>query len=78
MLRSRENEGIDFWWLDWQQGEGFVKIPLANPTILLNYVFFTDPEHWNNTVRELQMIAEQILMHEVEKVKLVVDVSSHT
>lgn len=40
MLREREKEGVDFWWLDWQQGEEFVKIPLVNPTFLLNYIFF--------------------------------------
>ena len=52
VLGAREAEGIDFWWLDWQQGESWISIPLINPTIWLNYIFFTNPYHWkNNTVR---------------------------
>jgi alpha-glucosidase (family GH31 glycosyl hydrolase) len=52
VLGAREAEGIDFWWLDWQQGESWINIPLINPTIWLNYIFFTNPYHWkNNTVR---------------------------
>ena len=52
VLGAREAEGIDFWWLDWQQGESWIKLPLVNPTFWLNYIFFTNPNHWrNNTVR---------------------------
>ena len=38
-----EKQGIDFWWLDWQQQ---MKTDLAtvNPTWWLNYVHFTDQE----------------------------------
>lgn len=38
-----EKQGIDFWWLDWQQ---YMKTPLpdVNPTWWLNYVHFTDQE----------------------------------
>jgi len=36
-----EREGIDFWWLDWQQ-EPDTKTPGVNPTWWLNYVHFTD------------------------------------
>ena len=39
-----EREGIDFWWLDWQQ-EGNTKIAGVNPTWWLNYIHFTDQEH---------------------------------
>ena len=38
-----EKEGIDFFWLDWQQ-EHKTKIPGLNPTWWLNYVHFTDKE----------------------------------
>lgn len=38
-----EKEGIDFWWLDWQQ-EMTTKLPGVNPTWWLNYVHFTDQE----------------------------------
>jgi alpha-glucosidase len=38
-----EREGIDFWWLDWQQ-EPNTRTPGVNPTWWLNYVHFTDQE----------------------------------
>lgn len=38
-----EEQGVDFWWLDWQQ-EKTTKIPGLNPTWWLNYVHFTDME----------------------------------
>uniref|UniRef100_A0A0G4GQ88 P-type domain-containing protein n=1 Tax=Chromera velia CCMP2878 TaxID=1169474 RepID=A0A0G4GQ88_9ALVE len=46
-LGRREQEGVDFWWLDWQQGEamrGALKLPPdVNPTIWLNHLFWTKP-----------------------------------
>ncbi|KAF0699404.1 Aste57867_10012 [Aphanomyces stellatus] len=50
-LKPREEEGVDFWWLDWQQGEDWFMThdhasPNLNPTIWLNHVFFTNPYHW--------------------------------
>lgn len=38
-----EEEGVDFWWLDWQQ-QHITKVPGLNPTWWLNYVHFTDME----------------------------------
>ncbi|HZY62736.1 MAG TPA: TIM-barrel domain-containing protein [Edaphobacter sp.] len=38
-----EKEGVDFWWLDWQQ-EPNTKMPGVSPTWWLNYVHFTDQE----------------------------------
>jgi len=38
-----EKEGIDFWWLDWQQ-EPTTKVPGVSPTWWLNYVHFTDQQ----------------------------------
>jgi alpha-glucosidase (family GH31 glycosyl hydrolase) len=38
-----EKQGIDFWWLDWQQ-ESTTKIAGVNPTWWLNYVHFTDQQ----------------------------------
>ncbi|XP_065176794.1 oligosaccharide 4-alpha-D-glucosyltransferase-like [Sycon ciliatum] len=49
VLGAREEEGIDFWWLDWQQGEGWINITGVNPTFWLNYIFYTNPNHWNGT-----------------------------
>ena len=41
-----EKQGIDFWWIDWQQ-EMNTKTPGVNPTWWLNYVHFTDQERQN-------------------------------
>ncbi len=38
-----EKQGIDFWWIDWQQ-EKSTRIAGVNPTWWLNYVHFTDQE----------------------------------
>ena len=38
-----ENEGVDFWWLDWQQ-EATTNMAGVNPTWWLNYLHFTDQE----------------------------------
>ena len=38
-----ERQGIDFWWLDWQQSQQ-TKMPGVNPTWWLNYVHFTDQQ----------------------------------
>lgn len=43
ILHPMEKEGIDFWWLDWQQWST-TKIKGVNPTFYLNYVHFTDME----------------------------------
>ncbi len=38
-----ERQGVDFFWLDWQQ-ESITSLPGLNPTWWLNYVHFTDME----------------------------------
>ncbi len=38
-----EKQGIDFWWLDWQQ-QPQTQTPGLNPTWWLNYVHFSDQE----------------------------------
>ena len=38
-----EKQGIDFWWLDWQQ-EQTTEMPGVMPTWWLNYVHFTDQQ----------------------------------
>ena len=38
-----ERQGVDFWWLDWQQSTR-TKLPGVNPTWWLNYVHFTDQQ----------------------------------
>ena len=47
VLAPLERKGVDFWWLDWQQGEGLFgssDVPEANPTWWLNYVYGTQPD----------------------------------
>jgi alpha-glucosidase len=41
--RPLEQQGIDFFWLDWQQ-ENKTSVPGLNPTFWLNYTHFTDME----------------------------------
>jgi alpha-glucosidase (family GH31 glycosyl hydrolase) len=43
IIRDFEKQGIDFWWLDWQQ---WLQTPMKNlnNTCWLNYCFFTDME----------------------------------
>jgi alpha-glucosidase (family GH31 glycosyl hydrolase) len=41
VIHGLERQGVDFWWLDWQQ-QRTTKIAGVNPTWWLNYVFFTD------------------------------------
>jgi alpha-glucosidase len=43
ILHPLEKQGIDFWWLDWQQ-EPNTKLAGVNPTWWLNYVHFTDQQ----------------------------------
>jgi alpha-glucosidase len=43
VIHPLEQQGIDFFWLDWQQ-EDVTKLAGVNPTWWLNYVFFTDQE----------------------------------
>ncbi len=42
-----EKQGIDFWWLDWQQ-EPSTKMANVSPTWWLNYVHFTDQQREGN------------------------------
>ncbi len=48
ILHPMEEDGIDFWWLDWQQWST-TKIEGVNPTFYLNYVFFSDIERRGET-----------------------------
>ncbi|GAA2164848.1 glycoside hydrolase family 31 protein [Pedococcus bigeumensis] len=43
-----EDEGVDFWWLDWQQGS-FSRVPGVDPLWLLNI------EHFNDSARRGQL-----------------------
>ena len=43
VIHPLERQGIDFFWLDWQQ-EDATKLTGVNPTFWLNYVFFSDQE----------------------------------
>ena len=43
VLHPLEKEGIDFWWLDWQQ-QPMTRMPGVNNTWWLNYLHFTDQQ----------------------------------
>ncbi|MBQ0114437.1 MAG: DUF5110 domain-containing protein [Bacteroidales bacterium] len=46
-LHSYMDDGVDFWWLDWQQWLNDKEIPALSNTWWCNYVFFTDMERRN-------------------------------
>lgn len=48
VLNPLENEGVDFWWLDWQQWD-HTAIPGVNPTYYLNYLHYSDMERRDKT-----------------------------
>ncbi|KAF2715184.1 glycoside hydrolase family 31 protein [Pleomassaria siparia CBS 279.74] len=39
--QHEEEEGVDFWWIDWQQGDGS-KLPGVDPLWVLNHFHFLD------------------------------------
>ncbi len=47
-LHPYMEDGVDFWWLDWQQWLNDKQIPELSNTWWCNYVFFTDMEHSGN------------------------------
>ena len=42
IIRERENQGVDFWWLDWQQNLTSAYIEGLSETFWCNHVFFND------------------------------------
>ena len=42
IMRVREKQGVDFWWLDWQQDKTSSYIPGLGQTFWLNHVYFND------------------------------------
>jgi alpha-glucosidase len=44
VLHPLEKQGIDFWWLDWQQQPMMTKLPGVANTWWLNYLHFTDQQ----------------------------------
>jgi len=52
ILRPLEKQGVDFWWLDWQQGLNDPYITSLSNTFWLNYFVFTDMQR-NREVRPL-------------------------
>lgn len=44
VLHPMEKEGVDFWWLDWQQHVFDTKMKKLHNTWWINYAFFTDME----------------------------------
>ncbi len=46
VLHPYESDGVDFWWIDWQQGTGKKK-DSVDPLILLNHYHYKDQENRN-------------------------------
>jgi len=44
VLHPLEKQGVDFWWLDWQQQPMMTKLPGLSNTWWLNYLHFTDQQ----------------------------------
>jgi alpha-glucosidase (family GH31 glycosyl hydrolase) len=44
ILHPLERQGVDFWWLDWQQWPNSRQLPQLSNTWWLNYCFFSDME----------------------------------
>ncbi len=42
IIRERENQGVDFWWLDWQQNLTNSRLQGLSETFWCNHVFFND------------------------------------
>ncbi|MDY3897335.1 MAG: glycoside hydrolase family 31 protein, partial [Prevotella sp.] len=42
IIRDHESEGVDFWWLDWQQWLTDKKVPGLSNTFWCNYIWFSD------------------------------------
>lgn len=49
VLHPMEKQGVDFWWLDWQQWIFDKDIKTLNNTWWLNYIFFSDMERNRDT-----------------------------
>ncbi len=47
LCHPMEREGVDFWWLDWQQGTS-TKIPGLDPLWMLNHYYYLD-SRWKGT-----------------------------
>ncbi|MDE6628199.1 MAG: glycoside hydrolase family 31 protein, partial [Muribaculaceae bacterium] len=45
IIRDHESEGVDFWWLDWQQHLTSPYTPGLGQTFWCNHVFFNDMKH---------------------------------
>ena len=48
VLHPMQKEGVDFWWLDWQQHIFDTKLEKLHNTWWINYAFFTDMERNGN------------------------------
>lgn len=49
ILAPMEKDGVDFWWLDWQQGMFDSKMKNLSNTWWINYAFFSDMEQRRDT-----------------------------
>ena len=50
VIHPLEDDGVDFWWLDWQQWKNSKYHPDLSNTFLLNYAFFRDKERMTSSL----------------------------
>ena len=52
VIHPLESDGVDFWWLDWQQWKNSKYNPDLSNTFVLNYAFFRDKERMTASLGE--------------------------
>lgn len=58
VLTPMEKDGVDFWWLDWQQGIYDPKVKNLSNTWWINYAFFSNMERTGTHVRYYITVGE--------------------
>lgn len=53
VLGPLEKQGVDFWWMDWQQWVNSKYMPSVSNTFICNYMFWQDKARRNDNVRPL-------------------------
>lgn len=64
VIRPLENQGVDFWWLDWQQWRQSKYFPSVSNTFWLNYTFFNDKNRQSRaTGKPLSELTRPVIYH---------------
>ena len=55
VLRAIENDGMDFWWIDWQQGESAGNTGQDGPREKMNPTIWTDKMRVTDSIRRCKV-----------------------